>query len=281
MKLAYTIWTWQLEEYTGTSSRHLERFEEAIRSIKYLGYDYVEDFNFIVPWFIDNPEKLKAILDKYDMKLVNLYHTYYYDGTQETLDKWLDLGDKTCRLLKYCGAKQLNLQGNIWQDKPFFRPDNPELIDAYIDAFMKMGRIAKDYGIQACLHPHGGTAMFSESQIDYFIEHCDMDLVRLTMDTAHTALAGMDPCYAFNKYAKYISYVHLKDIDPDESLYPEWPMKRFCAPGQGYLDFRNIIKTLENNGYDGVVCIENDYPTVCSYESAQSARNYMRAIVNM
>lgn len=281
MKVAYTTWTWQLEEYTTRTPYCKEHFEEAARSIKYLGYDYIENFNFIVPWYQDDPKELKDMLDKYDLQLVNLYHTYYYDGTQETLDKWLDLGERTCKLLKYCGAKYINLQGNIWQDEPFIRPDNPELIDAYIDAFEKMGRIAKFYGIQACMHPHGGTAMFSESQIDYFIEHCDMNLVHLTLDTAHTTLAGMDPCKAIDKYAKYIDYIHLKDLDPQEDNWTRNPMQRFCAPGQGMIDFRNVIRTLKKNSYDGVVCVECDYPRICSYESAQTARNYLRAIVGI
>ena len=279
MKLAYTVWTWQLEEYlpggpTPTGKIH---FEEAMRSIAYLGYKCIENFNFIVPMFEENPQELLDMLKKYDMELVNLYHTYYYDGTQETLDKWLDLGERTCKLLQLCGAKYINLQGNIWKNDPYYRPDNYELIDAYLDAFQKMGAIAKKYGIQACLHPHGATAMFSESSIDYWIEHCDMDLVHLTLDTAHTTLAGMDPCKAIEKYAQYIDYIHFKDLDPDETNYVKRPNERFCALGQGSVNFAAILKTLKKVGYDGVICVENDRPRICSYESAETSIRYARS----
>ena len=227
----------------------------------------------------ENPEELKELLAKYDLELVNLYHTYYYDGTAETLEKWLDLGERTCKLLQYCGAKFINLQGNIWQDEPVFRPDNQELLDAYIDAFTKMGAIAKKYGVQACMHPHCGTAMFSETSIDYFLAHCDTELVHLTMDTAHTVLAGMDPIKAFDKYAKHISYIHFKDLDPDENNYVKRPNERFCALGQGYLDFRNILQVLEKNHYDGVICVENDRPRICSYESAETSIRYAHTML--
>ncbi|MBR2671038.1 MAG: TIM barrel protein [Oscillospiraceae bacterium] len=283
MKLAYTVWTWMLEEYApdAPTSMGKPHFEEAVQSISYLGYRYIENFNFIVPMYENDPQELLDLLKKNRLELVNLYHTYYYDGTQETLDKWLDLGERTCKILQLCGAKYINLQGNIWQDEPFYRPDNHPLIDAYVDAFMKMGAIAKKYDIQACMHPHAGTAMFSESQIDYFIEKCDMDLVHLTLDTAHITLAGMDACYAFDKYAKYIDYVHFKDLDPDENNWERRPVERFCAPGQGFIDFKNILKVLRKNGYDGVICIENDRPRICSYESAETAIRYAHSTLDL
>ena len=71
MKLGYTVWTWQLEEYlpggpTPTGKIH---FEEAMRSIAYLGYKCIENFNFIVPMFENNPQELVDMLKKYQEQL--------------------------------------------------------------------------------------------------------------------------------------------------------------------------------------------------------------------
>jgi inosose dehydratase len=277
MKIAYTVWTWMNDEFgRETPTDHAEKnFEEALRSISYLGYQCVENFNFIVPLYENRPEDLKKLLEKYNLQLVNLYHTYYEDD----LDKWLDLGERTCKLLQYCGAKHLNVQGNIWHDEPYYRPTDYDALDMYIDAFSKMGAISRKYGIQTCLHPHGATRMLTEEQIDYFIKNVDTDLVKLTLDTDHTVLGGMDPVYAFDKYGDLISYVHFKDIDPDPNNYVIRPNERFRSLGQGFVDFRNVVKVLEKHGYDGVLCVENDRPLICNFESAQYSRYYLRAVL--
>ena len=283
MKVAYTVWTWMMEEFDRETPTPMAEphFEEAVRSLRYLGYEYIENFNFIVPLYENRPQDLKKLLDDNGLHLVNLYHTYYEDGTEETFRKWLDLGERTCKLLQYCGADRLNVQCRTWKDKPYFRPDDKDKIDMYIRAFSEMGKISKKYGVQTCMHPHGGSPILSETSIDYFINNVDTDLVKLTLDTAHTVLGGMDPVYAFDKYADLISYVHFKDIDPDETNFKVRPNDRFRALGQGFIDFRNVVKTLEKHGYDGVICVENDRPLICSYESAQFSRNYIRSVLKM
>ncbi|MBR2805520.1 MAG: sugar phosphate isomerase/epimerase [Oscillospiraceae bacterium] len=256
-------------------------FEEAVRSISYLGYECIENFNFMVPIYEDRPDDLKALLKKHNLEFVNLYHTYHWDGTDETLQKWLDKGERTCRFLQEMGAKYLNMQGYTWHDAPYYRPDNKELLDIHVDAFTKMGAIAKKYGVQACLHPHGGTPMFSESSIDYFFSKADNDLVKLTLDTAHTTLGGMDPVYAIEKYRDLLVYVHLKDLDPDETNIKTRPNDRFCSLGQGFIDFRNVILALRRIGYDGVLCVENDNPRICNYQSAEFSREYIKSVLGM
>ena len=62
MNVAYTVWTWMMEEFgreepTEAAERH---FEEAVRSISYLGYDSIENFNFIVPLYEKRPEVLRS-----------------------------------------------------------------------------------------------------------------------------------------------------------------------------------------------------------------------------
>lgn len=278
MDIGYTVWTWMLSEFgrgDHPSEQAEANFEQGLKEVSHLGYKKLENFNFIVPVYENCPEKLKELLAKYDLALVNLYHTYYEDD----LDAWLRLGERTCKLLQACGAKHLNVQGNIWHDEPMVRSINTSSLDMYVKAFSRMGEISQEYGIQTCLHPHSNTSMFHEDEIDYFLEHSQN--VALTMDTAHTTLAGMDAERAFDKYGEYIRYVHLKDLDPNPNAHPEWPMKRFCALGQGSVDFKGVIRSLKKHGYDGTLCVEVDYPLVCNYETAQYSRNYIRDVLGM
>lgn len=113
------------------------------------------------------------------------------------------------------------------------------------------------------------------------MEYTDPELVYLCLDTAHTTLAGMDPVKAFDKYASRLAYVHLKDVDPDETVHPEWPMKRFRPLGVGTVDFKGIYKSLQKNGYDGVLCVELDIQPVCNYKSAMVSRRYLHDVLGL
>lgn len=279
MEIGYTVWTWMQDEFgrrDNPTDKAEVNFEQALKEISHLGYKKVENFNFIVPVYEKCPEKLRELLAKYGLELVNLYHTYF-----DSADEWLSLGERTCKLLSACGAKFMNIQGSLWRDEPFERSLNKEGLDYYCKVFTKMGQISQKYGITTCVHPHANTLIFHEDEIDYFLDHTDREYISLTMDTAHTALAGMDDEKAFDKYGEFIKYVHMKDLDPDKNAHPEWPMKRFVALGQGFVDFKGVIRSLKKHNYDGILCVEVDYPLVCNYETAQFSRNYIKDVLGM
>ncbi len=280
MDIGYTVWTWMTGEFgrgDNPSETGEANFEQGLKEVSHLGYKKLENFNFIVPMYENKPEALKELLAKYGLELVNLYHTYYEDD----LEAWLKLGERTCKLLAACGAKLINVQGNIWRDAPMFRDFNRESLDMYIKAFTRMGEISREYGIKTCLHPHANTSMFHEKEIDYFLENTSRELISLTMDTAHTTLAGMDAEKAFDKYGECIAYVHLKDLDPNKDAHPDWPMKRFSALGQGAVDFKGVLRSLKKHNYDGVLCVEVDYQKVCNYETALVSRAYIRDVLDL
>lgn len=283
MKLGYTVWTWMNEEFgrgENLTEFAKEHFEEAVRCISHLGYDVLENFNFTIFLYEKNINELKDLLEKYNLPLVNLYHSYTWVGASD--DYYFELGERTCKVLQAVGAKHLNLQPAMWRERPFFdRPTDPEMLKRYIKLFNKMGKIAADYGVQACLHPHGQTHIFHENEIDYMVEHMDTDLVKLALDTGHTTLGGMDAVKAFDKYGDLIRYVHLKDVNPNEHFDDDWPLHRLHAMGQGTVDFQGVLRSLKKHNYDGVLCVEADYPLVCSYETAQYCRNYCRDVLHI
>ena len=130
------------------------------------------------------------------------------------------------------------------------------------------------------MHPHANTALFHQDEIDLFMANTDPEYVFLCVDTAHTTLAGMDAPAFIRQYGKRVGYMHLKDIDPDASLNPEWPMKRFRPLGYGCVDFKGVVDELKNAGYDGILCVELDYQPVCNYRSAQISREYLHNVLH-
>ncbi|NMB00642.1 MAG: TIM barrel protein [Firmicutes bacterium] len=272
MKIPYTGWTWLINH----EDNHKWEFEQFLKEVADLGYEAVENFAFITKYFDNNADEVKALLQKYNLEMVNLY-LHYSDDPEADYENAVKYAD----FMKKIGATYMNLQAVMWKDPPNDRPMDKEAILAYAQLSNRIGKLCRDNGLVACFHPHANTAIYKEEEIDLFLANTDPELVGLCLDTAHAYLAGMDVVQAFAKYADRIVYVHLKDVDPDETEHPEWPMRRFRTLGYGVIDFKGVYKVLKNHGYDGVLCVELDNPPVCNYKAAMDSRRYLHNVIGI
>lgn len=273
MKIAYTLWTWLMDEYNEwkpPSSNPKLDFERSLREVSDLQYPAFENFNLLEKVFEDFPEEFDQLVKKYGVEFVCLYH-YFTDDYQTDLQ----MGEKCCQFLVKHHAKFLNIQAP-WA--PSTGTTQKEL-DEMVEKLTTMGKICKKYGVILCLHPHYGSTVYTESETDYVLGKVPQDLLSLCLDTAHVTLAGMDPVTAFTKYVKRLQYVHLKDLDPN---YPkETPMRGFRALGEGIVDFKGVVNALKNGGYDGVLSVECDYQRVCNYATAMVSRDYLHRVIGL
>ncbi|MBS7175470.1 MAG: TIM barrel protein [Clostridiales bacterium] len=272
MKIAYTGWTWLINH----EDNYKWEFEQFLKEVSDLGYQAEENCAFITKNYDNDADEVNGLLKKYNLELVNLYE-HYTNDPEADYQSALEYVD----FMKRTGATYLNLQGVMWEDAPNNRPTDDARIREYAELSNKIGKLCRENGMYACFHPHANTPVFTEEQIDLLMEYTDPELVYLCLDTAHTTLAGMDPVKAFDKYASRLAYVHLKDVDPDETVHPEWPMKRFRPLGVGTVDFKGIYKSLQKNGYDGVLCVELDIQPVCNYKSAMVSRRYLHDVLGL
>ncbi len=272
MKVAYTGWTWLVNH----GDNHKWEFEQFLKEVADLRYDAVENFAFIKKYFDGDAGAIKELLDKYNLEMANLY-LHYSEDPEKDYQNAVEYVD----FMKELGATYLNLQAVMWKEPPNDRPLDEKAVKGYAELSNQIGKLCKENGLIACFHPHANTAVFREEEIDMFLANTDPDLVTLCLDTAHTDIAGMDCVQAFEKYADRIGYVHFKDVDPDETVSPEWPMARFLPLGQGTVDFKGVTKVLKNHGYDGVLCVELDKPPICNYKAAMDSRNYIHNVLGL
>ena len=272
MKVAYTGWTWLINH----KDNYKFEFEQFLKEVADLGYDSVENFAFITEYFDNDADEVRGLLEKYNLEMANLYHHYRGDD-EEDFQKGVNYLD----FMNKIGATYLNLQAVMWRDAPNDRPIDEERIMRYAALSNRLGKECKAKGIIPCFHPHANTHIFKENEIDLFLANTDPELVWLCMDTAHTVLAGMNPVEATKKYVNRMGYMHLKDVDPDVNLSPEWPMNRFRPLGMGTIDFRGVYNALKDGGYDGVLCVELDKQPVCNYKSAMVSREYIKNVLGL
>ena len=277
MKIAYTVWTWLLDPYNKfakgeTKELQKVQFEKAAREISFLGYKGMENFNILVETFEEDIESLKKILEKYHLDLTAIY-TYLKADFEN--DK--QMAERCIRMLNVIGCDILNLQG------PKHAPGGTTKEDVLETARMAMiiGKMAYENDVKLCFHPHWGSTVEKEEEIEYFMANTDPKYVHLCLDTAHTQLMDMDPIKIVEKYFDRIAYMHFKDVDPDVTITPERPMNRFRALGQGTVDFKGVYKKLNDLGYYGTICVELDYPIICNFQSAQTSRRYLYEVLGI
>jgi inosose dehydratase len=272
MKIAYTGWTWLINH----KDNYKWEFEQFLKEVSDLGYQAVENFAFITKYFDNNADEVNELLKKYNLELCNMYE-HYTDDPEADYQSAVNYVD----FMKKTGTTYLNLQGVMWHDAPNDRPADRAKIMEYAGLSNKIGKLCKENGMVACFHPHANTPVYTEEQIDIFLENTDPELVTLCLDTAHTTIAGMDAVKAFDKFAPRIGYVHLKDVDPDTVTYANNPMERFRPLGIGTVDFKGIYNVLKKHGYDGVLCVELDRQPVCNYKSAMVSRRYLHDVLGL
>ncbi len=274
MKAAYTGWTW----IHGDEETAKQQLKQSFQECKFLGYDTVENFAFLRDYYKDDPSELKQLSDSCGVELVNLYGHFSLD-VEASLKTAMEQVD----FLAAIGGTWYNCQHSGFGEAPFERPTDPAMIDAICEITNKLGAYAKEKGVTVCFHPHFGTCVFTQSDIDYFAAHTDPKLVSFCFDTAHTTVAGMDPAALIRQYGSRIAYMHLKDVDTYALSKAEGrdKMASFRALGHGTVDFPAVKAALEEVGYDGVLCVELDRPEVCNFHSAEVSRIYLRDVLGI
>lgn len=276
MKVAYTGWTW-ITSHEPEAAKHL--LEQSFRECKFLGYDYVENFAFIRDYYAEDPQELVQLAKDCGVNLCNLYGHFTFD-----VEKSLETAKQQIDFLAEIGGKWYNCQnGGFGDDGPSERPTNPEMVDKMCEITNRLGEYAKEKGITVCFHPHYGTCVFSQSDIDYFAAHTNPEYVSFCLDTAHTTLAGICPVELIHQYGSRIAYMHLKDVDTYALSKAEGPQKMgsFRALGHGTVNFPAVKAALEEEDFDGVLCVELDRPEVCNFHSAEVSRIYIRDVLGL
>jgi sugar phosphate isomerase/epimerase len=97
----------------------------------------------------------------------------------------------------------------------------------------------------------------------------------LNYDPSHLVWMGMDPVSAVAPYVDHVLHVQAKDIEvfpgrrdrfgwpgPARSRDSPWDAGwwRYRVPGRGVVDWRRVIDTLVEGGYEGVISVEHEDP---------------------
>lgn len=148
-----------------------------------------------------------------------------------------------------------------YDERPVLNDDQWATMLSNLD---RLAGIVAARGLTAVLHPHVGTMVENRAEVDRVLAG---STIPLCLDTGHLLIGGTDPLALTREVPGRIKHAHLKDVDAalaarvqsGELTYTEAVAEGMYVPlGAGDVDIAGIVKTLEDNGFDGWYVMEQD-----------------------
>lgn len=217
---------------------------EASRYLAEVGYSAVEIFDGNLLEVAD-VAAFREFLRETGLELAGVYTGANFIFT-DALDEELAKIERAAVRAAECGAKHLIIGGGARRTGGA-RPEDYELLGSALDRVVE---IAERHGLIAGYHPHLGTAVETSAELAEVFKHTR---ISFAPDVGHLAAAGADPIAELRRYADRLSYVHLKDYDPQA--------QDFVPLGAGTVDLPGVLATLRELNYEGWAMVELDsYP---------------------
>lgn len=141
----------------------------------------------------------------------------------------------------------------------------------------EISSLAAERGITFALHPHVGTLIENDAQVQRALTETD---VGWCLDTGHLVIGGTDPAAFARDHGDRVTHVHLKDVDGDLaaalrdgrlSLLEATQSGLFTPLGQGVAHVAATIQALDEHGYDGWLVLEQDTAITADEPAAMDA----------
>lgn len=235
------------------------------------------------------------VLRPYTLALVS----GWYSGrlVQRSAAEEIDAIASHVQLLAQNGAKVLvygevadSIQGQRIPliERPRFHSER--VWQQYAEKLDKLARFTLSQGIRLAYHHHMGAYVESPSDIDTLMRLTGPE-VGLLFDAGHCYMGGGEPVQVLRKHIDRVCHVHFKDVrKPVVQLarnnlwsFPDCIINgTFTVPGDGDIDFGELLDVLLAADYHGwlVVEAEQDPAVAPSFAYAQKGYQTLRALLD-
>ncbi|WP_280493776.1 TIM barrel protein [Nocardia asiatica] len=209
-----------------------------------------------------DPGALRQLLDDFGIAAVGGFlAVVLHSDRQDALAQ----AERTAALLAATGAEVLVLAAATGLGGYDARPrlDDSQW-RALIDTASTIRDLAAAHGLRTVLHPHVGTHVESEAEVERFLADTDLDIC---LDTGHLLVGGADPVRLARRHAERVGHIHLKDVRGPladqvrggKLEYSEAVRRGLYVPlGEGDVDIAALVHTMRSAGYRGWYVLEQD-----------------------
>lgn len=243
-------------------------FERILSEAARAGYDGIE----LGKKFPVDPTRLTQGLRKHGLSMVAAFHgsrlleDYSVEGEFRRMEPSLEL----LRPLDCPRLVVAELTGSVHRDRqvPLSKRPllHPEGLRRFGEALTLVADALEARGMQLLYHPHMGTAVQSEEDVDALMAATG-ESVRLCLDVGHLLFARADPFRVLSRHRSRVAHIHLKDVRPgtldsveaQNSSFADAVVEGvFTVPGDSGFDFEAWLKRLYEEPYDGWLVVEAD-----------------------
>lgn len=209
-----------------------------------------------------DPAGLRELLGQHGLTLVGGFLAVVLHENQENA---LKEAEESAALFAACGGDVLVLAAATGLEG---YDERPKLTGAewatLVGTAGKVRDIAARHGLRTVLHPHVGTHVEQQAEVERFLRDSDLGLC---LDTGHLMIGGTDPVELAKRFPERVGHVHLKDVREDLAAdvrsgrlaYTEAVGRGIYTPlGEGDVDVAAMVRSVQAAGYDGWYVLEQD-----------------------
>jgi inosose dehydratase len=215
-----------------------------------------------VDWLPLDPAALRAALERHGLELVGGFVPLVLHEPEAGLAR--ERAERIGRVLAAAGADVFVaalVMDDDWGDP---QPLDDAAWDRVAGHLDEVSELVADLGLELVLHPHAGTLVEREPEIERLLAASQ---AALCLDTGHLVIAGAEPAELVRRHGARIAHVHLKDVDAavaeryragDLTLVEATQAGLFRPLGQGDANIAEVMKLLEATGYERWLVLEQD-----------------------
>ncbi|MCR9194972.1 MAG: myo-inosose-2 dehydratase [Hyphomonas sp.] len=239
--------------------------DDILSEIQSLGFEGVE----LGGKFPREPNELRELLGQYQLDLIGGW--YSTNLLIQDADAEIAAMQGHLALLKELGSEVFvaaETSNAIHGKRSISLGETPELDPTrwpeFGDRLTKVARYVGKQGLKFAYHHHLGTVFVSQDHLEKFLANTG-DEVGLTLDTGHAVLGGIDPLDVIDSAPERVVHVHCKDVrietfkqncERDASFLDGVVDGIFTVPGDGSIEYLEIMKQLHKIEYSGWIVLE-------------------------
>jgi sugar phosphate isomerase/epimerase len=193
-------------------------------------------------------EQMEAEVSKRGLQVVTIsFNAQAQDASRR--QQILDSAKAAMTFLENFGAERLVV----------FSPNRnagaaPDAFKTMCECYNQLGELAGGMGFQAGLHNHMGQMVQNEDELDRCMQMTDPKLFRLSPDTAHLHLAGMDAAKILERYKTRLMLADYKDAKRGSGSF----LQNIYDLGDGEVDFPACHRVLKSAAFKGWLIVDLD-----------------------
>jgi sugar phosphate isomerase/epimerase len=191
-----------------------------------------------------------------------------------------DLGARQVRLM--FGVPDLSRWLSWWHSGVSWA-DN---VEAWVDAAEPLLKLAAEHGVRVLVEPHPKQVAYDPDSTRAVLDAADVDVC---LDVANLAAVGYDPVSVVRGWGARLGAAHAKDLQlwtgtdrppgAGWSRYGPGPAIRFRSLGSGDLPWSNVVSTLLDEGFRGVLYVEHEDALLPREQSVANSVRLLRSLL--